>query len=164
MSGRCLVITTIDVCQTSSGTCLDIASDVCQTSHRYLLEFFSESLRSEKCSSHIVAGQTIGLKHCQKSYIDVKIDYHQSGAFHVLTSGETPGSPLGKTAWPLRDLCETSGKKHAYGHKTSKMVQRLIYDVGPPQPHLYNTWVQWWLDTICVDWFFQHSVPKNVGL
>ena len=68
---------------------------------------FSESLRSEKCSSHIVAGQNIGLKHCQKSYIDVKIDYHQSGAFDPrfdlwgdpwVTSGEnsmTSARPLG---------------------------------------------------------------------
>ena len=143
MSGRCLVVTTMDVCQTSSGTCLDIASDVCQTSHRCLSEILSESLRSEKCSFHIVAGQNIGLNHCQKSYIDVKIEYHQSGAFHVLTSGETPGSPLGKTPRPLLDLWGTPGKKHGYGHKTLKMMQRLIYDVGPPQPHLYNTWVQW---------------------
>ena len=77
-----------------------------------------EALRSEICSSHIVPGQNIGLKHCQKSYIKVKIDYHQSGAFQVLTSGETPGSPLGKTPGPLLDLWGTSGKKHGYGHKT----------------------------------------------
>ena len=55
-----------------------------------VMNYILEALRSETCSSHIAAGQKLGLKHCQKSYIKIKIDYHQSGAFHILTSGTTP--------------------------------------------------------------------------
>ena len=84
----------------------------------------------------MVAGLNCGLKHQQESYIEVKIDYHQSGAFQNLTSGATSGPPLGKTPCPLRHLWGTPGEKHGFGHKTSKMIQRLIYDVGPPQPNL----------------------------
>ena len=84
----------------------------------------------------MVAGLNCGLKHQQESYIEVKIDYHQSGAFQNLTSGATSGPPLGKTPCPLRHLWGTPGEKHGFGHKTSKMIQRLIYDAGPPQPNL----------------------------
>jgi len=83
-----------------------------------VMNWIFEALRSEICTSHIAPGPNIGLKHWQKSYVKVKNDYRQSGAFQVLTSGETPGSPLGKTPGPLLDLWGTPGKNHGYAHKT----------------------------------------------
>ena len=48
----------------------------------------------------------MGLKHCKESYIEVKSDYYQSGAFQVLTSGR----PLGHLWGKHHVLCATSGE------------------------------------------------------
>ena len=50
--------------------------------------------------------QNIGLEHCRGSYIEVKSDYYQSGAFQVLTSGR----PLGHLWGKHHVLCATSGE------------------------------------------------------